>query len=84
MKSFKERVFDAVKKIPSGSVASYKEVAMRAGNPKAYRAVGNILKKNFDINIPCHRVIKNNGCIGKYNRGSKEKIKLLIKEKYII
>ncbi len=53
-----------VKKIPKGRVLTYKEVAKLAGSPLAYRAVGNILNKNYDPNIPCHRVIKSSGALG--------------------
>lgn len=67
--SFTEKVFDVVKKIPKGKVLTYKEVAKKSGNEKASRAVGNILHKNFDISIPCHRVIRSDGKFGGYNRG---------------
>ena len=80
MITFKQKVFAIVKKIPKGSTLTYKEVAIRAGNPKAYRAVGNILNTNYDKNIPCHRVIRSDGKIGGYNRGSKKKEKLLREE----
>jgi O-6-methylguanine DNA methyltransferase len=78
--SFKEQIFQIVKKIPRGRVLTYKEVARRAGRPKAYRAVGNILNKNRDPKIPCHRVIRSGGGIGGYNRGKKIKEILLKKE----
>lgn len=78
--TFKEKVFSIVKKIPKGEVLTYKEVAKRAGNSRAARAVGNILKKNFNPKIPCHRVIRSDGHIGEYNRGRINKIKLLKKE----
>jgi len=64
---FKEKVLEVVKSIPEGTTLSYKEVAMRAGSPKAYRVVGTILKQNQDENIPCHRVIKSDGSLGQYN-----------------
>lgn len=80
MKTFSEKVYEVVKKIPKGKVLTYKEVAKKAGNPKAYRAVGNILNKNFDPKIPCHRVIRSDGKIGGYNRGSKKKKEILKKE----
>ena len=83
MKNFKEKVFEVVRKIPRGETLSYKEVAKRAGNPKASRAVGAILKTNFDPKIPCHRVIRSDGSLGGYNRGIKQKIKLLKKEKAV-
>ena len=59
---------------------TYKEVAELAGRPKAWRAVGNILNKNKDPKIPCHRVIRSDGKIGGYNRGSKKKLKRLREE----
>jgi len=77
---FKKRVYQVVKKIPKGKVMSYKKVARLAGSPRAWRAVGNILNKNRDAKIPCHRVIRTNGKAGGYNLGQKEKIKRLQKE----
>lgn len=81
MKTFKEKVFAIVKKIPRGSTLTYKQVAKLAGNEKASRAVGGALKTNFDPTIPCHRVIRSDGVMGGYNRGVKNKIKILKKEK---
>jgi len=80
MKSFAEKVYDVVRKIPKGKVLTYKEVAKKAGSEKASRAVGNILHKNFDPHIPCHRVIRTDGKFGGYNRGSENKIDKLRKE----
>ena len=77
---FKIKVYDIVKKIPKGKVLSYKEVAKRTGKPKAWRAVGSILKQNRNSQIPCHRVIRSNGKIGGYNKGISKKISLLKKE----
>lgn len=77
MKTFKEKVYEAVKKIPKGKVLTYKEVAKKAGSPRAFRAVGNILNKNYDPLIPCHRVIRSDGKIGGYNRGGSLKEKIL-------
>lgn len=71
-KTFTERVHEVVKGIPKGKTMTYAEVAKRAGSPKAFRAVGSILKKNFDPTIPCHRVIRSNGSVGDYNRGGSE------------
>jgi len=84
MISFKEKVFEVVKKVPRGEVISYKEVAQRAGRPRAWRAVGNILSKNKNPELPCHRVIRSDGKIGGYNRGLKKKRVLLRKEDYPI
>lgn len=69
MKSFKEKVHDVVKKIPAGSVMTYQQVAKKAGSPKAYRAVAGLMAKNYDLSIPCHRVIRTDGALGGYNRG---------------
>ena len=79
--SFKQKVLYIVAKIPSGRTLSYGEVAKKAGIPEAYRAVGNILNKNCNPKIPCHRVIRSDGKIGGYNRGVKKKIEILIKER---
>jgi len=62
---------------------TYKEVAHKAGSPKAYCAVGNLLNKNYDPNIPCHRVVRSDGKIGGYNRGSEKKKDILEREKAI-
>ena len=83
MKSFKEKVFEVVKKIPRGKMLTYKEVGMKAGSPNAYRAVGNIISKNYDPKIPCHRVIGSDGKMHGYNRGIKNKVKILKKEGYL-
>ncbi len=84
MPSFKEKVLEIVSRIPKGSVLTYGEVARLSGSPRASRVVGSIMKKNFDKNIPCHRVIRSNGKAGEYNRGGeKAKIKLLKKEGYL-
>ena len=81
--NFKEKVLLVVKKIPKGKVLTYKEVAVRLGSPQAARAVGNILNKNWDPKIPCHRVIRSDGKIGGYNRGENYKIKKLKQEGFL-
>ncbi|HZS42807.1 MAG TPA: MGMT family protein [Candidatus Paceibacterota bacterium] len=84
-KTFKEKVYKVVKKIPKGKVLTYKEVAMKIGHPKAYRAVGTILSQNYQKDVPCHRVIRTDGKIGNYNRGgASAKRRILIKEGYKI
>lgn len=67
MQTFEQKVIEVVKGIPKGSVLTYGEVAKRAGNKKASRAVGNSMAKNQDKNIPCHRVVRSDGSIGTYN-----------------
>lgn len=57
-----KRIYDAVRKIPFGKVATYGQVAELAGNPKMSRAVGNALHKNPEPGvIPCHRVVNSKG-----------------------
>jgi len=82
--TFTQKVYQIVKNIPKGQTLSYKQVAVLAGRPKAYRAVGNILNKNHDPQIPCHRVIRSDDKIGGYNRGPKLKKSLLVKEQKLV
>lgn len=57
-----KRIYEAVKKIPKGKVATYGQVAKMAGNPKMSRAVGNALHKNPNPEeIPCFRVVNSKG-----------------------
>lgn len=57
-----KRIYEAVKKIPKGKVATYADVAEMAGDRKMARAVGNALHKNPDPStIPCHRVVNSKG-----------------------
>ncbi|OGG66727.1 6-O-methylguanine DNA methyltransferase [Candidatus Kaiserbacteria bacterium RIFCSPLOWO2_01_FULL_45_25] len=67
--SFSDRVRSVVRAIQAGQTLSYKEVAAKAGNPKAARAVARVMSANYDPEIPCHRVIKSDGTLGGYNRG---------------
>jgi len=79
----RERIFKLVKQIPKGGFLSYFEVAKRAGNKKAARVVGNLMKKNYNKQIPCHRVIKNNQEVGGYKGSTQNsylKVGLLLKE----
>lgn len=61
---------------------TYGEVAKYAGNPRAARAVGVILKGNRDESVPCHRVIRANGRLGGYNGLRGDKRALLVSEGY--
>jgi len=80
MTLFQKKVYDVVKKIPKGQVLTYGQVANLLGNPKAARAVGNALHKNYDPAVPCHRVVKGDGNVGEYNRGKTRKRALLVEE----
>lgn len=57
-----KRIYDAVKKVPKGKVATYGQIAQMAGNKRMARAVGNALHKNPDPdNIPCYRIVNSKG-----------------------
>ena len=77
---FREKVRRVVQQIPRGKTLSYGEVARLAGNFKAARAVGAMMRANHNPSVPCHRVIAANGSPGGFNRGTKTKIKLLKEE----
>lgn len=79
--NFKEEVLSTVKRIPKGKVMTYKQVARESKSPYAWRAVGNILNKNKDPRVPCHRVIRSDGKMGGYNKGKKTKRMILEHEK---
>lgn len=82
---FSKHVLCVVQKIPRGKTLSYSEVAKRAGFPKASRAVGNLLAKNTNTHIPCHRVIRSDGKLGSYNQLlGKSKRKILEEEGVIL
>ncbi|HWO87786.1 MAG TPA: methylated-DNA--[protein]-cysteine S-methyltransferase [Gemmatimonadales bacterium] len=67
---FERRVLGATARIPPGRVATYAEVARRAGNERASRAAGNALHKNpVAIVVPCHRVLRADGSLGGYGGG---------------
>lgn len=59
---------------------TYKQVAAKAGNAKAARAVGAIMRTNYDPTVPCHRVIHSSGVIGNYNRGGPTRKRSLLME----
>ena len=79
-RSFKMRVLSAVRRIPSGRVATYGDVAKAAGRPRAARAVGNIMRNCSDPAVPCHRVIAAGGKLGGYGRDLFAKRALLLGE----
>ncbi len=80
--AFQQRVWKALCKIPSGSTASYTEIAKRIGAPKAIRAVAGACAANvIAVAIPCHRVLRNDGNLSGYRWGVKRKQALLKKEK---
>ena len=79
---FYQKVLNEVCKIPYGQTCSYKNIAEKIKNPRAYRAVANANATNpIPIVIPCHRVIQSNGELGKYGGGKGLKHSLIEKEK---
>jgi len=92
---FSKKVLEIVAAIPRGKLMTYAQVAQAAGSPRAYRAVGSILGRHFRSRewqlpleefepVPCHRVIRSDGNVGKYARGQKEKERILALEGHII
>lgn len=76
--NFQQAAWQALLTIPYGKTASYKEIAIKVGNPKACRAIGMANNKNpIGIIIPCHRVIGANGKLVGYAGGLDIKQKLL-------
>ena len=85
MRTFNEKVWNAMKKIPKGKVTTYKELARFLKNPNASRAVGNACNQNPNApQTPCHRVIASNGSLGGYALGLNKKIALLKKENVVV
>ena len=81
--NFQKKVWSEITKIPKGKTITYKELAMKIGKPKAYRAVANACAKNLLLEIiPCHRVIRGDGKMGGYKgkKGIERKKRLLINE----
>ena len=85
MTPFARKVYSVVARIPIGQVRSYQWVARQAGRPRAWRAVGQILKRNpYPFIIPCHRVVKNDQSLGGYVFGAKAKRSLLELERRVV
>ena len=83
---FEKDVYETLMGVPYGHTLSYKELAILAAHPNAYRAVGSAMAKNrFVIVVPCHRVIKEDGTLGHYSgiHGVKTKEWLIEHEKTI-
>ncbi len=76
--AFADKVRAVVRKIAKGKVMTYSEVASKAGNPGAARAVANVMAANYDTEIPCHRVIRSDGKLGGYNRGGESKKRAIL------
>lgn len=78
VRGFAGDVLRATARIPFGEVSSYREIAVAAGSPNAYRAAGNALGSNpVPIVVPCHRVLHAGGGLGGYTGGLERKRYLL-------
>ena len=79
--AFQQRVWQALREIPTGSTASYTEIATRIGMPKAVRAVAQACAANsLAVAIPCHRVVRSDGALSGYRWGVERKRTLLERE----
>ena len=84
MTTFEQRVRSAVRRVPAGRVATYGDIAERAGSPRASRAVGSILRRCADRAIPCHRVVGAGGTLGGYGHNLQMKRELLRAEGILV
>jgi O-6-methylguanine DNA methyltransferase len=84
MPPFTRRVLTVVRRIPVGSVATYGDVAAAAGNPRASRAVGNIMRGCTARDVPCHRVVAAAGRLGGYGGNLELKRALLRAEGVLV
>lgn len=81
--AFQERVWQALREIPPGSTASYADIALRIGSPKAVRAVAQACGANsLAVAIPCHRVVRSDGNLSGYRWGVERKRQLLDRESH--
>jgi AraC family transcriptional regulator of adaptative response/methylated-DNA-[protein]-cysteine methyltransferase len=79
--AFQQRVWRALREIPAGSTASYREIARRIGAPRAVRAVAHACAVNpVAVAIPCHRVVRSDGGLAGYRWGVERKRELLERE----
>jgi len=74
---FQQKVWAALRDIPYGQIRSYKELALAAGCPRGFQAVGQANRSNpIPILIPCHRVIAADGAPGGYAGSAPEGLAL--------
>ena len=82
--AFVHPVLAAARRIPPGRVATYGDIARLAGRPRAWRAVGNIMRACTDLKVPCHRVVAAGGRLGGYGGNLPLKRALLRAEGLIV
>jgi AraC family transcriptional regulator of adaptative response/methylated-DNA-[protein]-cysteine methyltransferase len=79
--AFQQRVWQALRKIPAGSTASYTEIAQQLGSPRSVRAVAQACAANpLAVAVPCHRVVRTDGALSGYRWGVERKRALLERE----
>ena len=80
--AFQHKVWKALQRIPRGSTRSYREIARTIGQPTAARAVARACASNpIAVVIPCHRVVRGDGCLAGYRWGLERKRRLLVLER---
>lgn len=83
MNTFRDNVYELIRKIPAGKVATYGQVAKLVGSPKAARAIGMCMRTNPDApRTPCHRIVASDGSLHGYSAGNgiSTKKEMLLKE----
>ena len=79
--AFQQRVWQALRAVPAGQTASYRQIAQQIGAPKAVRAVAQACGANpLAVAIPCHRVVRTDGAVSGYRWGVERKQALLQRE----
>jgi len=79
--AFQQRVWDALTRVPAGTVATYAEIAQTIGAPRAVRAVAQACAANpVAVAIPCHRIVRTDGALSGYRWGVERKKALLERE----
>ena len=79
--AFQQRVWQALRQIPSGETTSYAQIAQRIGSPTSARAVAGACAANtLAVAIPCHRVVRSDGALSGYRWGVERKRELLSRE----
>jgi AraC family transcriptional regulator of adaptative response/methylated-DNA-[protein]-cysteine methyltransferase len=79
--AFQQRVWQALRDVPAGEVASYSDIAERIGSPRAVRAVAQACASNtLAVAIPCHRIVRHDGGLSGYRWGVERKRALLAHE----
>ena len=79
--AFQQRVWQALREIPPGQTASYREIARKMGSPRSIRAVAGACAANaIAVAIPCHRVVRSDGELSGYRWGIERKRALIERE----